>query len=63
VLTPSPAGLGQAAIQARQILRKLLVGRLIVEHVQDGDGRSYMIRGQASHAHPLAGVRSLVPPG
>ena len=50
-------------IQARQILRKLLVGRLSFEPFEDAAGRGYHIRGQATYGRLLSGVVSVVPPG
>jgi site-specific DNA recombinase len=50
-------------IQARQILRKLLVGRLIFEPFEDAGGRGYTLRGQATYGRLLSGVYSVVPPG
>src|SRR5205823_2758507 len=50
-------------IQARQILRKPLHGRLIFEPFKDERGRGYHIRGQATYGRLLFGVCSVVPPG
>ena len=49
--------------QARQILRKLLHGRLIFEPFEDATSRGYIIRGQATYRRLLSGVYSVVPPG
>jgi len=49
--------------QARQILRKLLHGRLIFEPFEDATSRGYIIRGEATYGRLLSGVVSVVPPG
>ena len=53
-------------VRARQILRKVITGRLrMVPEVRD-DGRFYRWTGQASYGRLLAGpigVQGLVPPG
>jgi len=48
---------------ARQILRKLLVGRFVMTPRVTEAGRFYEITGQASYGALLAGVVGLVPPG
>ena len=50
-------------IQARQILRKLLHGRLVFERFEDERGRGYKIRWQATYGRLPSGVYSVVPPG
>ena len=53
-------------VQARQILRKLLVGRLILSPTVREDGRYYEIAGKVSYGRLLTGiigVQGLVPPG
>ena len=53
-------------MQARQILRKLITGRLRMVPEIRPDGRFYRWTGQASYGRLLAGligVQGLVPPG
>lgn len=54
-------------VQARQILRKLLIGRLTLSPTVREDGRYYEIAGQVSYGRLLTGiigvVQGLVPPG
>ena len=50
--------------QARQILKKLLAGRLVFDPFEDARGQGYVIRGQAASGRLIAsGVRLGVPPG
>jgi len=55
--------IGRQPIVARQIVRKLLIGRLTLTPRQDGTRRWYDITGQASYGTLLAGVVGFVPPG
>jgi site-specific DNA recombinase len=55
--------LGRQPVVARQIVRKLLVGRLVLTPRSDPTRRWYEITGQASYGTLLAGVVGLVPPG
>jgi hypothetical protein len=50
-------------IQARQILKKLVEGRLVFDPFEDADGAGSRIRGQATYGRLLSGVISVVPPG
>lgn len=53
-------------VPARQILRKLLIGRLTLSPTVREDGRYYEIAGQVSYGRLLTGiigVQGLVPPG
>jgi site-specific DNA recombinase len=50
-------------LQARQILKKLVEGRLIFDPFDDEAGIGYRIRGQATYGRLLSGVISVVPPG
>jgi site-specific DNA recombinase len=53
-------------VQARQILRKLIAGRLRMEPETRPEGRCYRWSGEASYGRLLAGligVQSMVPPG
>jgi hypothetical protein len=47
--------LGKNIPQTRQILRKLLVGRLTCEPFEEGERRGYRFTGQGSYAPILAG--------
>jgi len=50
--------------QARQILKKLLAGRLVFDPFEDARGQGYVIRGQAASGRLItSGVRLGVPPG
>jgi hypothetical protein len=49
--------------QARQILKKLLPGRLVFDPFADARGQGYVIRGQAVYGRLISGVRLVVPPG
>jgi site-specific DNA recombinase len=55
--------IGRQPIVARQILRKLLVGRFVMTPKISTEGRYYEITGQASYGALLAGVVGMVPPG
>jgi len=55
--------LDQEAIQARQILKKLVADRLTFEPIEDAQGVGYRIVGQATYGRLLDGVISVVPPG
>ena len=62
-LTDCQALIGRQPVVARQILRKLLVGRFVMTPRENAAGRYYEITGQASYGTLLAGVVGLVPPG
>jgi hypothetical protein len=62
--------LGRQPVHARQILKKLLEGRLAFPPFDDARGRGHEIRGKASYGRLLHGIvpvegggSSLVPPG
>jgi hypothetical protein len=55
--------IGRQPVVARQILRKLLVGRFVMTPKISAEGRYYEVTGQASYGALLAGVVGLVPPG
>jgi site-specific DNA recombinase len=50
--------LGRRTPQARQILRKLVVGRVMCEPFEDGDRRGYRVSGQGTYARLLPGGES-----
>jgi hypothetical protein len=50
-------------LQGRQILRKLLAGRLVFWPFDKAKGVGYEIRGQATYGRLLSGVISVVPRG
>jgi hypothetical protein len=50
-------------VVARQIIRKLIVGRLTMTPKVTAEGRWYEISGQASYGPLLTAVVGLVPPG
>jgi hypothetical protein len=50
-------------VQARQILKKLLEGRLAFAPFDKAGDVGYQIRGQATYGRLLSGVISVVPPG
>jgi site-specific DNA recombinase len=54
---------GRQPVVARQILRKLIVGRLTMTPKVTAKGRWYEISGQASYGALLTAVVGLVPPG
>jgi len=55
--------IGRQPAVARQIFRKLLVGRLTMNPKITAEGRWYEITGQATYGPLVAGVVGLVPPG
>jgi DNA invertase Pin-like site-specific DNA recombinase len=66
LLTEWQALLAGDPVQARQILRKLITGRLTMVPEIRPDGRFYRWTGQASYGRLLAGiigVQAMVPPG
>jgi hypothetical protein len=51
--------LGRRVPQARQILRKLVVGRVECEPFEDGDRRGYRVSGQSTYARLLGGSNGI----
>ena len=62
-LTSWAALIGRQPAVSRQILRKLLIGRLTLTPRITAESRWYEFTGRASYNALLAGVVNLVPPG